>query len=132
MQFKVRGDCLRVIFHPRCAGVLFSLRFSDVPSEGPTPFAHLQNLGSGGGVGGLDAASTCQRCIFQACNRGGKGKKKRQKQTFAIGRVTATAPACAHAAACITPDTKVRLTFIPSSRCNLAAASMPASVAGIC
>jgi hypothetical protein len=60
-----------------------------------------------------------------------KGKKK-GKQTFSIDRVTAAAPACAHAAACITPDTKVRLTFIPSSRRKAAAASMPASVAGIC
>lgn len=60
-----------------------------------------------------------------------KEGKKKQRLTFAIGKVNAAAPDCAHAVACITPDTKVRLTLIPSSRCNLAAASMPDSVAGI-
>jgi hypothetical protein len=49
-----------------------------------------------------------------------------------MGIVTATAPDCAHVVAWITPDTKVRLTLIPSSRCSLAAASIPDSVAGIC
>ena len=62
----------------------------------------------------------------------GKKAEKRKKLTFAMGTVTATAPDCAHAVAWITPDTKVRLTLIPSSRCSLAAASIPDSVAGIC
>jgi hypothetical protein len=53
------------------------------------------------------------------------------KLTSAIGIVTAVAPACAHAAACITPDTEVKLTLILSSHCRLAAAAIPASVAGI-
>ena len=67
------------------------------------------------------------------CKEGRKeGGGEKKKLTFAMGKVTATAPDCAHAVAWITPDTKVRLTLIPSSRCNLAAASIPDSVAGIC
>ena len=54
-----------------------------------------------------------------------------KKLTAVIDRVIAAAPACAHAAACITPDTEVKLTLILSSLCKLAAAAMPASVAGI-
>ena len=51
--------------------------------------------------------------------------------TVLTGIVTAAAPACAHAAACITPETEVKLTLIPCSHCRPAAASMPAFVAGI-
>lgn len=73
--------------------------------------------------------SACAPVYARKC---GKKAEERKRLTFAIGKVTATAPDCAHAAAWITPDTKVRLTLIPSLRCNLAAASIPDSVAGIC
>lgn len=76
MQFKVRGDCLHVFFYTRRTGVLFSTRFSDVPSEGPTPFAHLQNKNWGVQGRGLDAASTCQRIIFPSAIENGRREKK--------------------------------------------------------
>ena len=124
MQFKVCGDRLRDSFYSRRPGAFF-FRFNDVLSEGPAPFTRLNRQWEGV----ITAASTFS---LAKRSRMTESKTKKDKQTFSIDRVTATAPACAHAAACITPDTKVRLTFIPSSRCKAAAASMPASVAGIC
>jgi hypothetical protein len=66
-----------------------------------------------------------------SCRRTRAMCEKKGQLTAPTGIVTAAAPACAHAAACITPDTEVKLTVIPCSHCRLAAATMPASVAGI-
>ena len=122
MQVKISGDRLGNFF---LASDIIVLRVHSL-----APIAHLYRKKVGGRACRVSVLRA--RPYMQGRAERKRKRKKKKRLTFAIGKVTATAPDCAHAAAWITPDTKVRLTLIPSSRCNLAAASIPDSVAGIC